>query len=149
MALTTSQQISRYYEQFESTEVTFTREITLALLLNTKQVFLKSLGYQWPCIIYSSSMKGAKVITTMQPSLKETLQKSKNTVSLRFSFIQPEKNDPLTFFVSAKIAGISPYGDPKKGLSFLNLVFTQNPPDDLIKRLGTILEAKIASQRRS
>jgi hypothetical protein len=94
-------------------------------------------------------MKGAKVITTMQPSLKETLQKSKNTVSLRFSFIQPEKNDPLTFFVSAKIAGISPYGDPKKGLSFLNLVFTQNPPDDLIKRLGTILEAKIASQRRS
>lgn len=149
MAVTTSQQISRYYEQFQSTEVTFTKEIIRALLLNTKQVFLKSLGYQWPCIIYSSSMTGAKIITTMQQSLKETLQKSKNTVSLRFSFIQREKGDPLAFFVSAKIAGVSPYGDPAKGLSFLNLVFTQRPPDDLIERIGNILEANIASQRRS
>jgi hypothetical protein len=149
MAVTTSQQISRYYEQFQTTEVTFTKEIIRALLLNTKQVFLKSLGYQWPCIIYSSSMTGAKIITTMQQSLKETLQKSKNAVSLRYSFIQREKTDPLAFFVSAKIAGISPYGDPQKGLSFLNLTFTQRPPDDLIERLGNILEANIASQRRS
>lgn len=149
MAVTTSQQISRYYEQFQNTEVTFTKEIIRALLLNTKQVFLKSLGYQWPCIIYSSSMTGAKIITTMQQSLKETLQKSKNAVSLRYSFIQREKTDPLAFFVSAKISGISPYGDPAKGLSFLNLVFTQRPPDDLIERLGNILEANVASQRRS
>jgi len=149
MAVTTSQQISRYYEQFQTTEVTFTREIIRALLLNTKQVFIKSLGYQWPCIIYSSSMTGAKVITTMQPSLKETLQKSKNAVSLRFSFVQREKSDPLAFFVSAKIAGISAYGDPKKGLSFFNLVFTQRPPDDLIERLGNILDANIAAKRRS
>jgi len=149
MAVTTSQQISRYYEQFQTTDVTFTKEIIRALLLNTKQVFLKSLGYQWPCIIYSSSMTGAKIITTMQQSLKETLQKSKNAVSLRYSFIQREKTDPLAFFVSAKISGISPYGDPQKGLSFLNLTFTQRPPDDLIERLGNILEANIASQRRS
>ncbi|MDA3950795.1 MAG: PilZ domain-containing protein [Spirochaeta sp.] len=149
MAVTTSQQISRYYNEFQNVDVTFTKEIIRALLLNTKQVFLKSLGYQWPCIIYSSSMTGAKIITTMQPSLKETLQKSKNSVSLRYSFIQREKSDPLAFFVSAKIAGISPYGDTAKGLSFLNLVFTQRPPDDLIERLGNILEANIASQRRS
>ncbi|MFP4152594.1 MAG: PilZN3 domain-containing protein [Alkalispirochaeta sp.] len=149
MAVTTSQQISRYYEQFQTTDVTFTKEIIRALMLNTKQVFLKSLGYQWPCIIYSSSMTGAKIITTMQQSLKETLQKSKNTVSLRYSFIQREKTDPLAFFVSAKISGISPYGDPQKGLNFLNLTFTQRPPDDLIERLGNILEANIASQKRS
>lgn len=149
MAVTTSQQISRYYQQFQTTDVTFTKEIIRALMLNTKQVFLKSLGYQWPCIIYSSSMSGAKIITTMQKSLKETLQKSKNTVSLRYSFIQREKSDPLAFFVSAKIAGVSPYGDPAKGLSFLNLQFTQRPPDDLIERLGNILEANIASQKRS
>lgn len=149
MAVTTSQQISRYYNEFQSIDVTFTKEIIRALLLNTKQVFLKSLGYQWPCIIYSSSMTGAKIITTMQPSLKETLQKSKNAVSLRYSFIQREKSDPLAFFVSAKVAGISAYGDAAKGLSFLNLVFTQRPPDDLIERLGNILEANIASQKRS
>jgi Tfp pilus assembly protein PilZ len=148
MAVTTSQQIINYYDQFKSTEVTFTKEVIRALLLNTKQVFLKALGYQWPCIIYSSSMRGARVITTMAPALKETLQKSKNIVSLRFSFIQREKTDPLAFFVSAKITGVSPYGDGGKGLSFLNLAFTQRPPDDLIERLGNILEASVASQKR-
>lgn len=148
MAVTTSQQIAKYYEQFQNTDVTFTKEIIRALLLNTKQVFIKSLGYQWPCIIYSTSMRSAKVITTMTPALKETLQKSKNTISLRFSFIQREKTDPLAFFVSAKINGVSPYGDPASGLSFLNVVFTQRPPDDLIERLGNILEAGVASQRR-
>ena len=110
MAVTTSQQISHYYNQFQNTDVTFTKEVIRALMLNTKQVFVKALGYQWPCIIYSSSMRSAKIITTMTQALKETLQKSKNTVSLRFSFIQREKTDPLAFFVSAKIAGISPYG---------------------------------------
>jgi hypothetical protein len=148
MAVTTSQQIAKYYEQFQNTDVTFTKEIIRALLLNTKQVFIKSLGYQWPCIIYSTSMRSAKVITTMTPALKETLQKSKNTISLRFSFIQREKTDPLAFFVSAKIGGVSPYGDPASGLSFLHVVFTQRPPDDLIERLGIILEAGVASQRR-
>ena len=148
MAVTTSQQISHYYNQFQNTDVTFTKEVIRALMLNTKQVFVKALGYQWPCIIYSSSMRSAKIITTMTQALKETLQKSKNTVSLRFSFIQREKTDPLAFFVSAKIAGISPYGDPQKGLSFLNLAFTQRPPDDLIERLGNILEANVTSQRR-
>lgn len=148
MALTTSQQITNYYNQFEKTEVTFTREVNQALLLNTRQIFLKSLGYQWPCIVYSSSMTGAKIITTLQPSLKETLAKAKNVVSLRFSFIQREKTDPLAFFVSARVTGISPYGDPAKGLSFLNLQFTQRPPDDLIERLGNLLSANVSFHRR-
>ena len=148
MALTTSQQIINFYQQFERTEVTFTREINQALLLNTKQIFLKCLGYQWPCIVYSSSMSGSKVITTLQSSLREALSKSKNVVSLRFSFIQREKTDPLAFFVSARVVGISPYGDPAKGLSFLNLQYTQRPPDDLIERLGTLLSANVSFVRR-
>lgn len=148
MAVTTSQQIANYYQQFQDTDVTFTKEVIRTLMLNTRQVFIKSLGYQWPCIIYSSSMRSAKVITTMTQALRETLQKSKNTVSLRFSFVLRDKPDPLAFFVAAKVDGISPYGEPQKGLSFLNLAFTQRPPDDLIERLGNVLEANVASQRR-
>ena len=148
MAVTTSQQISHYYEQFQSTDVTFTKEVIRALLLNTKHVFIKALGYQFPCIIYSSSMREAKVIATMTTALKETLQKANNNVALRFSFVQREKSDPLAFFVSARITGVAPYGDPQKGLNFFNLTFTQRPPDDLIERLGNILLANVASQRR-
>lgn len=148
MAVTTSQQITRYYEQFQNTDVTFTKDIIQALMLNTRQVFIKCLGYQWPCIIYSTSMTGAKIITNLQDSLKDSLQKSNNTVSLRFSFRIPEKTDPLSFFVSARVVGMAPYGDPGKGMNFLHLQFTQRPPDDLIERLGALLEASVSSQKR-
>lgn len=148
MAVTTSQQITRYYDSFQNTDVTFTKEIIQALMLNTRQVFIKCLGYQWPCIIYSTSMTGAKIITNLQDSLKEALQKSNNTVSLRFSFRIPDKTDPLSFFVSARVVGIAPYGDPEKGMNFLHLQYTQRPPDDLIERIGSLLEASISSQKR-
>lgn len=148
MAVTTSQQITRYYTQFEAMEVTFTREVVRALMLDSKHVFIKCLGFQWPCIIYSSSMVGAKIITNMNKPLKDALQKSKNVISVRFSFVLRDKPDPLAFFVAARIAGMSPYGDPEKGLNFLNVVYTQRPPDDLIERLGSILEASAAFQKR-
>lgn len=148
MAVTTSQQITRYYDQFRNTDVTFTKEVIRATLLYPKQVFLKALGYQWPCIVYSSSMVGAKVIVSMSTSLRETVQKSNNLVSLRFSFLQKDKADPLSFFVSSKITGSTPYGNQKPDLHFLNLAYTQRPPDDLIEVLGRLLDAHATSKRR-
>lgn len=148
MAVTTSQQMSRYYTQFQGVEVTFTKEVIRATLLNPKQVYLKCLGYQWPCILYSSSMTGAKVLASVRASLKDALKQAKNAVSLRFSFILPDKPDPLAFFVSARIVGMSPYGAENPDLSFLQLQFAQRPPDDLIEILGGLLEANINAQRR-
>lgn len=149
MAVTTSQQISRYYQQFHTIDLTFTKEITRVINLNPRQIFLKCLGYQWPCIIYSSSMVGAKIITNLQKSLQEALVKSKSVTSLRYSFIQRDKPDPIAFFVSSKVAGLSPYGDPQKELTFLTLQYTQRPPDDLIEAIGHVLEANVAAARRS
>ncbi|MFP4483418.1 MAG: PilZN3 domain-containing protein [Spirochaetaceae bacterium] len=148
MAVTTSQQITRYYEQFRNIDVTFTKEVIRATLLYPKQVFLKSLGYQWPCIVYSSSMVGAKIIVNMGTSLREAIRKANNVVSLRFSFLQKDKADPLSFFVSAKITGATPYGSQKPDLHFLTLAYTQRPPDDLIEVLGKLLDAHAASKRR-
>lgn len=148
MAVTTSQQITRYYEQFRTVDVTFTKEVIRATLLYTKQVFIKALGYQWPCIVYSSSMVGAKIIVNMTKSLRETVQKANNMVSLRYSFLQKDKADPLSFFVSAKITGSTPYGNQKPDLHFLTLTYTQRPPDDLIEILGRLLEAHSTSKRR-
>ena len=148
MPVTTSQQIARYYDQFQKTEVTFTKEVIRAILLNPKQVYLKCLGYQWPCIIYATSMSEARVIVNMQKSLKESLQKANNLVSLRFCFVQRDKTDPLSFFVSAKISGFTPYGKDKPDLFFLTLSYTQRPPDDLIEVLGQMLEANLNSSKR-
>ncbi|TVR59481.1 MAG: PilZ domain-containing protein [Spirochaetaceae bacterium] len=148
MPVTTSQQIAQYYEHFRTIDVTFTKEVIGVTLLNPKQVFIKCLGYQWPCIVYSSSMEGARIITNLKTSLKDALQKSNNHISLRFSFFDREKVDPLAFFVPARILGITPYNKEKPELVFLAVQFTQRPPDDLIGTLGELLEANVNSKKR-
>lgn len=149
MSVSTSQQIARYFDDFSSQEVTFTKDVIRATMLYPKQVFLKVLGHQFPCIIYSASLVGAKIIVNLQDGLKASLKKSNSMVSLRFSFLQRDKTDPLTFFVSGKVAGITPYGEQKPDLHFINIQYTQRPPDDLIEILGGLLEANVNAKRRS
>lgn len=148
MSITTSQQIYRYYDLYKTVDVTFTKDVIRATGLNSKQVFLKCVGEQWPCVIYSSSMSGAKIIASTKSDLFEKVRNANNLVSLRFSFRIADKADPLSFFVAARVAGYTPYNQDKADLSFLNLVYTQRPPDDLIEILGKLLEASVNSKKR-
>jgi len=148
MPVTTSQQITRYFEQFSQAEITFTREVVKTVLLNTKHVHVKCLGSQWPCIIYAASMTTAKIIANLDGGLNDCIVSSNKLIQLRFSFTDPDKQVPITFFVPARVVGSSPYGESNKALSFVNLEFTQRPPDDLIQILGQLLEANVNASRR-
>ena len=148
MALLTSQQLNQYYEKYKNIDVTFTKEVIRAIGLLTKQVFIKCLGYQWPCIIYSSSMSEAKVLANMTPDNFDRIRNANNVVSLRFAFCEADKPDPFTFFVTAKITGFNPYNPDKPNLNFISLLYTQRPPDDLIGILGNLLDVNVNSKKR-
>ncbi len=147
MGYATSQQLARYHQLYQNIEVTFTKEVIRTTGLIPQQVFLKSLGGQWPCVINSTSLVGAKVIAGIKSGVYEKIQQGVASVSLRFSFLNMEKNEPFSFFVAAKVTGMTPYaGSPD--LILINLAFTQRAPDDLIERLGTLLEANVNSTKR-
>ncbi len=147
MGYATSQQLSRYFELYQTIDVTFTKEVIKTTALLPQQVYIKALGGQWPCVINSTSMSGAKIIAGLKSGIYEKIQQGINSVSLRFSFLDQEKNEPLSFFVSSKVLGSAPYaGSPD--LVIISLAFTQRAPDDLIEKLGALLEANINSAKR-
>jgi hypothetical protein len=148
MALITAQQLTNYYNQLANIDVTFTKEVIKVIRLRSKETFVRALGLQWPCIIYSSSMVGAKIIANVDSDFSKKVAEANDLVSLRFSFDQIEKKDPLTFFVSAKVLAYSEYSDSHPELNFVTLKYTQRPSDDLITILGTLLEANINAKRR-
>jgi hypothetical protein len=148
MSLITSQQLANYYQQYRGVDVTFNKEVTRALGLIPRQVFFKCLGTQVPCIIYSSSLNGAKIIANLDDEMYERFRRANNVISLRYCFRQTEKSAPLAFFVSAKVAGFNPYGTENKNLNFISVEFTQRPPDDLIGILGRMLATSANSQKR-
>ena len=148
MPLVTAQQLAHYYDQFSEIEVTFTKEVLKVIRLRSKDIFIRALGFQWPCIIYSSSMSGARIIANIDNDLTEKVTEANNMASLRFSFDQPDKKTPAAFFISAKAVGFNAYSEDRPELNFITLKYTQRPSDDLISTLGALLEANINAKRR-
>ena len=147
MGLITSQKITTLYERYKAIDVTFTREIIQVTGLITNQVYLKCVGDFWPCVIYSSSFHGAKIVANIKSGISRKMEQANNMTSLRFSFKNPDTGNPVTFFVNAKAIGMSPYGG-SADMAMIALQFTQRPPDDLIEIMGRILDANINSAKR-
>ena len=147
MALITSQKIISFYEKYKAIDVTFSKEIIQVTGLVTQQVYLKCSGDFWPCVLYSGSFLGAKVAANTKSGLIQKLKASNNSISLRYCFKPPDRNAPVTFFVSARAEGYTPYGD-SKDVALFNLQYTQRPPDDLIEIIGKVLDANVSSAKR-
>ncbi|MDR2210952.1 MAG: pilus assembly protein PilZ [Spirochaetaceae bacterium] len=148
MGVITSQKITSFYERFKAIDVTFSKEIIRVTGLVSQQVYLKCGGDFWPCVIYSSSFETAKIAANVQSGLVEKLRQANNVAGLRFCFKTADVDTPVTFFVSARVCGYSPYGN-SKDIALFSLQFTQRPPDDLIGIIGTVLDANVNSAKRS
>ncbi len=148
MSIVTSQQLARYHEQYGTIEVTFTREVGEATGLVARSLYLKVADQQWPCIIYSCSLRSARVIASVRNAFFDSLRKSNSHVSLRLCFRLPDKSEPISFFVPCHAAGFTPYNPQNPDVQIIVLEFTKRPPDDLILILGTLLEANANAKRR-
>ena len=143
----TKQKIVSYYELFRSIDVTFSKEIIQVTGLVSNQVFLKCVGDFWPCVIYSTSFQGAKVVVNIKSGILQKLERANNMMSLRFCFKIADKGNPVAFFVNTKSLGYTLYGG-SEDMAIFNLQYTQRPPDDLIEIIGRILDANVNSAKR-
>ncbi len=147
MGIMTSQQLQNYYDFYRDKEVTFTKEVIRTLALDPRQIYIKCNGAQWPCIINSTSFQMAKIIIGTKGGAYAAISKKEpSPVSLRFFFIQ-QHDRPIIFFVTGRVTEIKPYMNSSE-LVVVTLTFTQRPPDDLIEKIGSMLEANSNAIRR-
>lgn len=148
MSIVTTQQLARYYDQYRTTEVTFNKQVAAATGLVGRNVYLKILDRQLSCIVFSSSMAGARVIANISPTIVTALKQVNNRISLRWCFKLPDKVEPITFFVPCHPTSYAHYAVQDPDVQIVTLEFTQRPPDDLIQILGMLLEANSNATRR-
>lgn len=147
MGIVTSQQITKYYDQYRDTEITFTKDIIRAIGLDPRQIYVKCNNGQWPCIINSTSFQHAKIIVGTKGGAFQSLSNKDTTgINIRFCFFETE-NQLMSFFVAGRVTSIVPYMN-SKDLAIVTLTFTQRPPDDLIEVIGRLLEANSNAIRR-
>ncbi|MGP1438621.1 MAG: PilZN3 domain-containing protein [Treponema sp.] len=146
MSFATSQQINKYLELYKDVSITFSKEVIEVLSFDVKQAFVRASGGQWPCIINSASMNGAKIICNKGGGLlKKISTQSFSNASLRFSFFDTDSKESISFFVTVRLVGVSDY--QVDDLSLVTLAYTQRAPDALIERLGRIIEANVNAKR--
>jgi hypothetical protein len=148
MSIVTTQQLARYYEQHRTTEVTFNKQVATATGLVAKNVYLKIQDRQLSCIVFSSSMAGARVIANISPAILMAVKQVNNRLSLRWCFKLADKVEPITFFVPCHPTSFAHYAVQDPDVQIVTLEFTQRPPDDLIQILGMLLEANVNATRR-
>ena len=147
MAITTTQQLNRYYDIYRDAEVTFTKDIIQALNLDPRQVCVKCKDGQWSCIINSTSFMDAKIIIgTQGEAFKALADKENPNCQLKFYF-NHFSGEHMTFFISARVDKIEPYAN-SQDMALVSLQYTQRPPDDLIEILGRMLDANSNAVRR-
>lgn len=147
MALVTTQQLQDYYDHYRDSEITFTKEITQILKVDPRQIYVKCNGNQWPCIINSTSLMACRIIVGVKGGAYAMLsQKETGPVQVRFCFTNSD-GQLISFFVNGRVSDIKPYMNSAE-LAIITISFTQRPPDDLIERLGTLLDANANAMRR-
>lgn len=147
MGITTSQQLQNYYDIFRDKEVIYTKDVLRTLAVDPRQIYVKCNGAQWPCIINSTSFLLAKIIVgTKGGAYAAMTKKDSPPVSLRFYFVQ-QHDQPISFFVTGRVTDVSQYMN-SADLAIITITFSQRPPDDLIDKIGTMLEANSNAIRR-
>jgi len=147
MGVLLSQKISTYYERFKDIDVTFTKDMIQVTGLLTQEIHLKCGNDFWPCVVYTASFSGAKVVANVKTGLLAKLQTTNNFVSLRLCFRAPGETNTVTFFVSARVTANAPYGN-SQDVNMFTIQFSNRPPDDFIEIMGRILDANVNSKKR-
>jgi len=147
MGVLTSQKITVYYDRYKEINVTFTKEMIQVTGLLTQQVHLKCGNDFWPCVVYTASFSGAKVVANIKTGLLGKLQATNNFVNLRFCFRPPGESNTVTFFVAARVMATAPYGN-SQDVNMFTLQFSNRPPDDFIEIIGRVLDANVNSAKR-
>lgn len=139
-SITTNQKINEYYNKYREHEIMFTKNIIRFLRLDPRQIYVKCAGSQWPCIINSTSFHQSKIIIgTNGGAFQQITKKDAPPVNLRYCFVEPD-NQQLIFFVTCRVTDVTPYMNSKE-LAIVTLSFTQRPSDDLIYKIGSLIDA--------
>jgi len=147
MGLVTTQRISIYYDRFKDIDVTFTKEIIQVTGLLTQQIHLKCGNDFFPCVVYTASFEGAKVVANVKTGLLGKLQSTNNFVSLRFCFRPSGETNTVTFFIAGRVMASAPYGN-SQDVNMFTIQFSNRPPDDFIEIVGRVLDANVNSAKR-
>ncbi|MBR6199833.1 MAG: PilZ domain-containing protein [Spirochaetales bacterium] len=150
MSELSSQKLNEYYDRYKDQELAFNKSIISALGVEPRKICLKIKADPCPCVLYSCSMIGAKIIIHLDNEGFERIKLSNNFVNLRLSFYPKNAKNPLMFFVPAVVKSYRSFElkNDSSTAFLMTLDFTTKPSEDLIEILGKVFEMNENFEKR-
>ena len=86
-------------------------------------------------------MTGARIIAKVNTIFFNRVKKNNYIVHLRFAFSSGDSPRQISFYILSRMEEYTPFESNKPDLFFIDLKYTQRPPNDLVIILGTLIEA--------
>ncbi|MBN1697856.1 MAG: PilZ domain-containing protein [Spirochaetales bacterium] len=144
----TRHQSDEFYNKYHDLDVSFAGKVIKAIRMIPQKTYLRFSGESIPCILYSSSFSGARIIIPLNKKTCEKISLGNKTATLNLSFLDTQGKDPISIFINAKITGFTPYKSDRPDINFVTLRYSNKPPDELIFRLGEVCESLNDMSRR-
>lgn len=124
------------YDEYSHHDVTFNPKVIKSLGLVVDRILLKCGDVKLPCIIFSSSLVGSRILIKLSEEHHNYIKRKKGAVSLSFTFKDQIQKKEISFFVHSKVVSLSIYNESNPELYYCIIEFTNKAPDDLFNILG-------------
>ena len=148
MSIVTSQQLARYYEQYQNTEVTFNKQVSQRDRVGEPQRVSQGAGSSGSLRrvfhVHDGRARHRDCATHRHCDNQADHQPHRSPLVLQAT----RQSGAHHLFVTCRPTGFTHYAVQDPDVQIVAVEFTQRPPDDLIQILGTLLEANANAQRR-
>ena len=142
--------LTELYENHQNHDVTFNQNVIKSLGLVVESIVIKCGDIKVPCIIYSSTLVGTRIIINLSERKLNYIKRKRGSVSLYFNFKAPYTKREISFYINSKVTDFDHYNDDsKKDFYYCSLEFTGRAPDDLISILGEHIDKQINMHKRA
>ncbi|MGL1890878.1 MAG: hypothetical protein OCD02_04590 [Spirochaetaceae bacterium] len=141
--------LNQIYDDHKDHSITFNQSVIKELGLRPADITLKCSGMKLSCIIYSSSLSGAKILINLSIDQLNYIKRKQQKISIMFSFNDKYEHKEICFYIHSKISEITEYNQEKKDLYFFLVDFSKRVPDDFINILGSHIIKQLNLHKRA
>jgi hypothetical protein len=140
--------VQKLYDKYQNDQVTFNSEVVKITGLRRGLTNLKCGTERLVSILYSLSMKQARLICQLDKNWFDLLKAANNFAKISLTFYSREMKQDVFILISGKIIDFSAYQGSADNVYFVSIEFRKKAPDLLIEILGELLEERTEQEKR-
>lgn len=149
MALLGSAVLQNLYQEYQDTELTYTKDVAVGLGLLPAESIIKWQGTAYPCVVHSGSFNSAKVLMKLSSSQWKAMEIGSKLTTLTMTLIQSKAGRKEPININGTLQLLQHPGAGGEVSVLLGVTFAHRPPDTFLQAQGSYLSLRKEANQRT